>query len=81
MGFTRQSCRKSHEHGDSPDRDRQISFIAEGGRATTYGVYDNNENMGFVNVGTCADTGEFAVESIEKWRGKTNRHQKAEELQ
>lgn len=132
MGFTRQSCKKSHEHGDSPDRDRQISFIAkttaefiarglpaisvdtkkkelvgefknagsdyhrmgnapevevhdfiaEGGRATPYGVYDINENKGFVNVGTCADTGEFAVESIEKWwdRLGKSRYPEADEL-
>ena len=117
MGYTRQSCKKSHEGSSSPDRDAQFLFIektvadfkarhqpfvsvdtkkkelvgnfrnggsdyhpkgkgpevevhdfaGEGGRATPYGVFDPVENMGFVNVGTCADTGEFAVESIRKW--------------
>lgn len=42
-------------------------FVGEGGRATPYGVFEPLKNRGFVNVGTCADTGEFAVESIEKW--------------
>lgn len=117
LGYTRQSCKKSHEGGASPDRDAQFrfiedtiadfkarhqpfisvdtkkkelvgnfknngsdyhpkgrgpvvevhDFIGEGGRATPYGVFDPVENVGFVNVGTCADTGEFAVESVRKW--------------
>ena len=117
MGYTRQSCKKSHEGGSSPDRDAQFSFIEksiadfkarclpfvsvdtkkkelvgnfknsgsdyhpkglgprvkvhdfidEKGRATPYGVFEPFRNVGFVNVGTCADTGEFAVESIRKW--------------
>ena len=125
MGYTRQSCKKSHEGGSSPDRDEQFifiektisdfkarhqpfvsvdtkkkelvgnfknggsdyhrkgegpkvevhDFIGEGGRATPYGVFDPVENVGFVNVGTCADTGEFAVESIRKWWFATGRSQ------
>ena len=117
MGYTRQSCKKSHEGGSSPDRDAQFRFIEksiadfkarrlpfvsvdtkkkelvgnfknsgsdyhpkghgpvvkvhdfidEKGRATPYGVFEPFRNVGFVNVGTCADTGEFAVESIRKW--------------
>jgi len=117
MGYTRQSCKKAHEGGSSPDRDAQFrfieqtisdfksrhqpfvsvdtkkkelvgnfrnagsdyhpkgrapvvkvhDFIGEGGRATPYGVFDPVENVGFVNVGTCADTGEFAVESVRRW--------------
>lgn len=117
MGYTRQSCKKSHENGSSPDRNAQFEFIAttvddfkrrrqpvisvdtkkkelvgnfknagsdyrpkgeapvvnvhdfvgEAGRASPYGVFDPVANEAFVNVGTCADTGEFAVESIRKW--------------
>ena len=117
MGYTRQSCKKSHEGGSSPDRDAQFRFIEESiadfkarrlpfvsvdtkkkelvgnfknpgsdyhpkglgpvvkvhdfvdekGRATPYGVFEPFRNVGFVNVGICADTGEFAVESIRKW--------------
>ncbi len=36
-------------------------------KAVPYGVYDIGENKGWVNVGTDADTAEFAVESIRQW--------------
>jgi hypothetical protein len=39
----------------------------EKGRASPYGIYDIAKNVGFVNVGTSADTAEFAVESIRRW--------------
>jgi hypothetical protein len=42
-------------------------FIGEGGKAVPYGVYDVAANTGWVNVGTDADTGVFAVESIRRW--------------
>ena len=37
------------------------------GKAVPYGVYDMTANTGWVNVGTDADTGQFAVESIRRW--------------
>jgi transposase len=37
------------------------------GRAYPYGVYDEAQNEGFVNVGISHDTAEFAVESIDRW--------------
>ena len=37
------------------------------GKAVPYGVYDVTANSGWVNVGTDADTGQFAVESIRRW--------------
>jgi hypothetical protein len=37
------------------------------GKAVPYGVYDVGRDEGFVNVGTSADTGEFAVASIRAW--------------
>ena len=37
------------------------------GKATPYGIYDVTANTGWVNVGTDADTGQFAVESIRRW--------------
>jgi hypothetical protein len=37
------------------------------GKAVPYGVYDLTANAGWVNVGTDADTGQFAVESIRRW--------------
>lgn len=39
----------------------------DNGRASPYGIYDIVQNMGFVNVGTGADTSAFAVESIRRW--------------
>ena len=39
----------------------------ENGRAAPYGIYDLVNNIGFVNVGTSADTAAFAVESIRRW--------------
>jgi hypothetical protein len=36
-------------------------------RAYPYGVYDIGRNVGFVNIGTDHDTGEFAVASIRGW--------------
>jgi transposase len=37
------------------------------GKASPYGVYDVNQNEGWVNVGISSDTSEFAVESIRQW--------------
>lgn len=37
------------------------------GKAVPYGIYDVARNEGFVNVGTSADTGAFAVDSIRAW--------------
>jgi hypothetical protein len=37
------------------------------GKIAPYGVYNVNNNVGFVNVGTSHDTSEFAVESISRW--------------
>jgi hypothetical protein len=36
-------------------------------RATPYGVYDVNRNRAMVAVGTSADTGQFAVDSLQHW--------------
>ena len=35
--------------------------------AAPYGVYDINNNLGFVNVGISSDTAQFAVHSIREW--------------
>lgn len=37
------------------------------GRVSPYGVYDLQDNSGWVSVGISADTSEFAVESIRRW--------------
>jgi len=43
-------------------------FLTEAdGVAVPYGVYDIQENIGWVNVGITKDTAEFAVQSIRNW--------------
>lgn len=37
------------------------------GRVSPYGVYDINQNAGWINVGVDHDTAAFAVESIRRW--------------
>jgi Rhodopirellula transposase DDE domain len=52
------------------------------GRAVPYGVYDINNNVGWVSVGTDHDTACFAVNAIRRWwraMGK-KRHPKAKRL-
>jgi Rhodopirellula transposase DDE domain len=44
---------------DFPDRD--------GKHAIPYGIYDEKNNAGFVNVGTDGNTAALAVESIRRW--------------
>jgi hypothetical protein len=43
------------------------------GKATPYGIYDVTANTGWVNVGTDADTGAFAVESLRPWPNSAGR--------
>jgi hypothetical protein len=44
------------------------------GKIAPYGVYNVNNNVGFVNVGTSHDTSEFAVESISRWWEIVGKH-------
>jgi hypothetical protein len=44
------------------------------GKVAPYGVYDLTANAGWVNVGTSADTAQFAVESIRRWWAHVGRH-------
>jgi transposase len=48
--------------------------IKELGKIAPYGVYNLNNNTGFVNVGTGHDTSEFAVESISRWWEAIGKH-------
>ena len=48
--------------------------IEELGKIAPYGVYNVNNNIGFVNVGTSHDTSEFAVESISRWWEALGKH-------
>jgi len=51
-------------------------------KAVPYGIYDINNNRGFVNVGTNCDTSSFAVNSIKYWWKKEgkNRYPNAKKL-
>src|SRR5665647_2049856 len=57
----------------TPEATNTHDFIGALGKVAPYGVYDVAENTGWVNVGTDADTGEFAVESIRRWWAKIGR--------
>jgi len=48
--------------------------LEELGKVNPYGIYDINENIGFVNLGTSKDTAEFAVESILRWWNTLGKH-------
>jgi hypothetical protein len=48
--------------------------IKELGKISPYGVYNLNNNTGFVNIGTSHDTSEFAVESISRWWEAVGKH-------
>jgi len=50
-----------------PEKVDVHDFKGELGRVSPYGVYDINDNSGWVSVGVSADTAEFAVESIRRW--------------
>ena len=66
VGNYKNGGREWHPRGD-PERVEVHDFKGELGRAVPYGVYDMTANDGWVNVGTDADTGAFAVESIRRW--------------
>jgi hypothetical protein len=52
----------------NPDKVNAYDFPSLGkGKAIPYRIYDTARNEGLVNVGTCYDTSEFAIESITRW--------------
>lgn len=64
---------KEYQPKGSPVPTSTHDFPGEAGKAVPYGVYDVGANTGWVNVGTDADTGMFAVESIRRWWTTTGR--------
>jgi len=51
----------------SPEKVNVHDFKGELGRVSPYGIYDIQDNSGWVSVGISADTSEFAVEAIRRW--------------
>jgi hypothetical protein len=66
---------REYQPTGEPTPTNTYDFIGEAGKAVPYGVYDVGANTGWVNVGTDADTGVFAVESIRRWWTKIGRPQ------
>jgi hypothetical protein len=59
---------RDYEPKGQPRKVRVHDFVDKDlGKVAPYGVYDIAANTGWVNVGTDADTAEFAVESIRRW--------------
>jgi hypothetical protein len=51
-----------------PQEVNAYDFISDAScRATPYGLYGLNRGLGYVYVGTSADTSEFAVDAISRW--------------
>jgi len=66
---------QEYRHKKDPRKVLDHDFpIEELGKISPYGVYNLNNNTGFVNVGTSHDTSEFAVESISRWWESVGKH-------
>jgi len=69
VGDFKNNGKEYRPQGD-PNKVRVHDFIIKDedhGRVTPYGVYDLNNNTGWVNLGTDSDTSAFDVESIKRW--------------
>jgi len=59
---------REHRPKGNPQKVRVHDFeIDELGKVAPYGVWDQTQNTGWVNVGIDHDTAAFAVESIRRW--------------
>ncbi len=68
IGDYAQAGREWHPQGEAPRvLDHSFPDRDGPGHAIPYGVYDPAANTGFVNVGTDANTGAFAVASLRAW--------------
>lgn len=67
VGDFKNGGREYRPKGD-PEQVRVHDFMDKTlGKANPYGIYDLQNNCGWVNVGTDRDTATFAVESIRRW--------------
>ena len=63
----------AHAPNGDPEATDTHDVIGALAKVAPYGIDDVAKNTGWVNVGTDADTGEFAVESIRRWWAKIGR--------
>ena len=64
-----------YRRGKDPRKVLDHDFpIKDLGKIAPYGVFCQNNNTGFVNVGTSHDTADFAVESITRWWRCVGKH-------
>jgi hypothetical protein len=66
IGNLKNNGKEWHLKGE-PDDVNVYDFPSLYEKAIPYGIYDINNNLGWVNVGIDADTASFAVESIRNW--------------
>lgn len=66
VGNLKNNGREWHPKGQ-PDEVNVYDFPSLYNRAIPYGIYDINNNLGWVNVGIDSDTASFSVESIRCW--------------
>ncbi len=64
---TVENAGREYQPGGAPEQVDTYDFLGPLGKVAPYGVFDVGGNSGWVNVGTDADTGAFAVESIRRW--------------
>jgi len=67
IGEYKTNGREYYLKGRAPDVNVYDFIDKSLGKVSPYGVYDQSQNIGFVNVGITSDTAEFAVESIRRW--------------
>jgi hypothetical protein len=74
VGDYAQAGREWRPRGDAPRvLDHSFPDRDGPGHAIPYGIYDPAANAGFVNVGTDANTGTFAVASLRSWHDLVGR--------
>jgi hypothetical protein len=67
VGNYKNSGQEWHSKG-SPHKVKVYDFVdKELGKAVPYGVYDTEQNQGWVSIGVNHDTAKFAVSSIRNW--------------
>jgi transposase len=67
IGNFKNNGKEWHSKGEPMDVNAYDFLTSAEGIAIPYGIYDQSNNKGWVNVGITKDTAEFAVQSIRNW--------------